>query len=56
MERLSQGIGERRGPLEAERKQLCLHCGHPASDRPRGCKSGHCRNCGHPYPLGDCSD
>lgn len=34
----------------------CLHCGHPVSPRLMGCKAGHCPNCHHPYPHGDCSD
>ena len=34
----------------------CLHCGVPLSLRLYGCKGGHCPNCGHPYPHGDCSD
>ena len=34
----------------------CLRCGVPLSPRLMGCKGGHCPNCGHPYPHGDCSD
>lgn len=34
----------------------CLHCGHPVAARLMGCKGGHCPNCRHPYPHGDCSD
>lgn len=34
----------------------CLHCGHPVGLRLMGCKAGHCPNCRHPYPHGDCSD
>jgi len=34
----------------------CLHCGHPVPARLMGCKGGHCPNCRHPYPHGDCSD
>lgn len=34
----------------------CLHCGHPVAVRLMGCKGGHCPNCRHPYPHGDCSD
>lgn len=34
----------------------CLSCGVPLSRRLMGCKGGHCPNCGHPYPHGDCSD
>ena len=33
----------------------CLRCGAPVPDRP-GCRARPCPNCGHPYPLGDCSD
>jgi len=40
----------------AELQGRCLACGFVGSRRPRGCKAGHCANCGHPYPLGDCSD
>lgn len=42
--------------LRAELERRCLRCGHVASDRPRGCVGNRCGNCGHPYPLGDCSD
>ena len=42
--------------LKAELEHRCLRCGHVASDRPRGCVGNRCGNCGHPYPLGDCSD
>ncbi len=34
----------------------CLHCGAPVPFRWMGCKGGHCPNCRHPYPHGDCSD
>lgn len=34
----------------------CLHCGIPVPLRKMGCKAGHCPNCRHPYPHGDCSD
>lgn len=34
----------------------CLRCGVPLPVRLMGCKGGHCPNCGHPYPHGDCSD
>jgi hypothetical protein len=34
----------------------CLHCGFPVPVRLMGCKGGHCPNCRHPYPHGDCSD
>jgi len=40
----------------AESQGHCLSCGFVGPSRPRGCKAGHCANCGHPYPLGDCSD
>ncbi len=33
----------------------CLKCGYPVKGRPWGCKNP-CPNCGHVYPLGDCSD
>jgi len=33
----------------------CLKCGHPVKGKPWGCKNP-CPNCGHVYPLGDCSD
>ena len=33
----------------------CLKCGHPVRGKPWGCKNP-CPNCGHVYPLGDCSD
>jgi len=38
---------------EAER--TCLRCGAPVRPKPWGCKNP-CPNCGHVYPLGDCSD
>jgi len=34
----------------------CLHCGFGVPVRLMGCKGGHCPNCRHPYPHGDCSD
>lgn len=34
----------------------CLHCGFAVPVRLMGCKGGHCPNCRHPYPHGDCSD
>lgn len=34
----------------------CLRCGVPLPVRLMGCKGGHCPNCSHPYPHGDCSD
>lgn len=43
-------------PFLAHRVAPCLHCGTPFSLRLYGCKGGHCPNCGHPYPHGDCSD
>ncbi len=33
----------------------CLKCGAPVRGKPWGCKNP-CPNCGHTYPLGDCSD
>ena len=33
----------------------CLKCGYPVRGKPWGCKNP-CPNCGHVYPLGDCSD
>lgn len=57
MERLKLVSTSRRRPtVEPELDPRCLRCGHLVADRPRGCKAGHCPNCGHPYPLGDCSD
>lgn len=50
------------GPSEDERgdgagrREPCLRCGVPLPVRLMGCKGGHCPNCGHPYPHGDCSD
>lgn len=44
----SDGAGEETEP--------CLRCGVPLPVRLMGCKGGHCPNCGHPYPHGDCSD
>jgi hypothetical protein len=56
MERLV-GIDRKvQGSVAVDRDQSCLHCGHPVRERPRGCKAGHCPNCRHPYPLGNCSD
>lgn len=43
-------------PFLAHLVEPCLHCGTPLSLRLYGCKGGHCPNCGHPYPHGDCSD
>jgi len=40
----------------AEEMAPCLRCGVPLPVRLMGCKGGHCPNCGHPYPHGDCSD
>lgn len=37
-------------------REPCLRCGVPLPVRLMGCKGGHCPNCGHPYPHGDCSD
>ena len=33
----------------------CQKCGFPVRGKPWGCKNP-CPNCGHVYPLGDCSD
>jgi glyoxylase-like metal-dependent hydrolase (beta-lactamase superfamily II) len=33
----------------------CLRCGAEVQPKPWGCKNP-CPNCGHAYPLGDCSD
>ena len=41
---------------DAPRTEPCLRCGHPVAVRLMGCKGGHCPNCRHPYPHGDCSD
>lgn len=46
----------RRDPGEGEAAEPCLRCGVPVSRRLMGCRGGHCPNCGHPYPHGDCSD
>lgn len=45
---------ERGEPTPA--REPCLRCGVPLPTRLMGCKGGHCPNCGHPYPHGDCSD
>lgn len=37
-------------------REPCLRCGVSLPGRLMGCKGGHCPNCGHPYPHGDCSD
>jgi len=34
----------------------CFRCGVPLPVRRMGCRGGHCPNCDHPYPHGDCSD
>jgi hypothetical protein len=34
----------------------CLRCNVELPMRRMGCKAGHCPNCRHPYPHGDCSD
>ena len=36
--------------------EACLSCGAPLPLRKAGCKAGHCPQCAHPYPHGDCSD
>lgn len=43
-------------PFLAPLLEPCRHCGHPLLPRSAGCKGGHCPECGHPYPHGDCSD
>lgn len=43
------------GPGDPPREP-CLRCGVRLPLRQMGCKGGHCPNCGHPYPHGDCSD
>lgn len=44
------------GTDDAAAVEPCLRCGVPLSLRQMGCRGGHCPNCGHPYPHGDCSD
>jgi len=34
----------------------CLRCNIELPVRNLGCRGGHCPNCRHPYPHGDCSD
>lgn len=46
----------RRGSGRDGDSEPCLRCGVPLPVRLMGCKGGHCPNCGHPYPHGDCSD
>lgn len=46
----------RGGEPDTPATEPCLHCGHPVAVRLMGCKGGHCPNCRHPYPHGDCSD
>lgn len=41
---------------DGEETEPCLRCGVPLPVRLMGCKGGHCPNCAHPYPHGDCSD
>ena len=43
-------------PFLSNLLEPCLHCGTRLALRLFGCKGGHCPNCGHPYPHGDCSD
>lgn len=52
-ERLVGGGGD---ADDGEEREPCLRCGVPLPVRLMGCKGGHCPNCGHPYPHGDCSD
>jgi len=61
VERLSRaGRAARREAVrrseERQETEPCLRCGVPLPVRLMGCKGGHCPNCGHPYPHGDCSD
>ena len=56
MERVREKEVEEGGAIKAKRQKQCLRCEYPVPDRPLGCKGGQCANCGHPYPLGDCSD
>lgn len=53
-----RGAGDGRGASRRDRGDVepCLRCGVPLPVRLMGCKGGHCPNCGHPYPHGDCSD
>lgn len=44
------------GGDDGEETEPCLRCGVPLPTRLMGCKGGHCPNCAHPYPHGDCSD
>lgn len=44
------------GPADDGPREPCLRCGVPLALRQMGCRGGHCPNCGHPYPHGDCSD
>lgn len=48
--------GSTRGELDEREEEPCFRCGVPIPLRQMGCKGGHCPNCGHPYPHGDCSD
>lgn len=49
-------LSEERTRDRAEAAEPCLRCGVLLLSRLMGCKGGHCPNCGHPYPHGDCSD
>lgn len=53
------GDGDGGGPGGGDggdRTEPCLRCAVPLPVRLMGCRGGHCPNCGHPYPHGDCSD
>ena len=43
-------------PFLAPLMEPCFQCGAPLPLRRFGHKGGHCPNCGHPCPPGDCSD
>ncbi len=49
-------VGPRADRDDGPGEEPCLRCGMPLPARLMGCKGGHCPNCGHPYPHGDCSD
>lgn len=52
----ASGPEAERVPGGSDPRSPCLRCGVPLPVRQMGCKGGHCPNCGHPYPHGDCSD
>lgn len=49
-------VGPRADRAAGPDREPCLRCGVALPVRLMGCKGGHCPNCGHPYPHGDCSD